>query len=149
MKMNKIFFLRQEDQVPRWLVIDARDKVVGRLATEIADLLRGKGKPSFTPHADAGDYVVVINADKVVFTGDKMRDKEYVWYTGYIGGQKRLTAQQVMAKDPSRVITHAVKGMMGGTKLANAQLKKLRIYTGDQHPHHAQITTQEQKLKAA
>lgn len=145
MNMNKIFFLRQEDQDPRWLVIDARNKVVGRLATQIADLLRGKGKPSYTPHSDAGDYVVVINAEKVVFTGDKMEDKEYVWYTGFIGGQKTRTAKQVMAKDPSRILMHAVKGMMGSTKLGKAQLKKLRIYVGAEHPHQAQITTQAQK----
>ena len=145
MNMNRIFFLREEDRDPRWLVIDARDKVVGRLATQIADLLRGKGKPSYTPHSDAGDYVVVINADKVVFTGDKMEDKEYVWYTGYIGGQKCLKAKEVMVKDPSRIIMHAVKGMIGSTKLGKAQLKKLRIYVGSEHPHQAQITTQQQK----
>ncbi len=145
MNMNKIFFLRTEDRNPRWHVIDAKNKVVGRLATEVADILRGKVKPSYTPHSDAGDYVVVINAEKIVFTGDKMRDKEYVWYTGYIGGQKSLTARQVMAKDPARVFMHAVKGMMGSTKLGKEQLKKLKIYAGAEHPHQAQIATQEQK----
>lgn len=144
MSMNKTFFLRKEDQAPRWVVIDASGQVVGRLATAIADMLRGKNKPTFTPHSDAGDYVVVINAEKVVFTGDKMRDKEYVWHTGYIGGQKTLTARQVMAKAPERILIHAVKGMLGTkNKIAREQLKKLRIYVGAQHPHQAQISTTE------
>ncbi len=137
--MNKAFFMKKEARKPRWRLIDAEGQVVGRLATDIADILRGKDLPEFTPHTDTGDYVVVINADKVVFTGDKMRDKEYVWYTGYIGGQKRLTAQQVMEKDPARVLMHAVKGMLAHTKMARSQLEKLKIYSGTEHPHKAQI----------
>jgi large subunit ribosomal protein L13 len=145
MSMNKIFFFRNEDKQPRWRVIDAQDKVVGRLATEIADALRGKDKAEYTPHSDAGDYVVVINAEKVVFTGDKMKDKEYVWYTGWIGGQKRLTARQMMQKDPARIIHHAVKGMLASSKLARAQLKKLKVYSGSSHPHTAQVATYGEK----
>jgi large subunit ribosomal protein L13 len=139
MNMNRVFFLRKEDSKPRWRVIDASNKVVGRLATEIADILRGKDRAQYTPHTDSGDYVVVINAEKVTFTGDKMQDKEYVWYTNWIGGQKKLTASQMMAKDPTHVIFHAVKGMLGKKKLSNAQLKKLLIYKGAEHPHGAQI----------
>ncbi len=139
MSMNKIFFLRTEDRVPAWRLIDASGQIVGRLATQIADTLRGKNKAAYTPHCDAGDYVVVINAEKIVFTGDKMRDKEYVWHTGYIGGQKKLTARQVMDKAPERILMHAVKGMLGSSKLARAQLKKLRIYKGSLHPHEAQV----------
>lgn len=139
MNMNRLFFLKKEDAKPRWRVIDAQGKVVGRLASEIADILRGKDKPSYTPHTDSGDYVVVINAEKIVFTGDKMRDKQYVWYTNWMGGQKSLTAQQMMKKHPDHIITHAVKGMIGKTKLGRAQIKKLRVYPGSEHPHAAQI----------
>jgi large subunit ribosomal protein L13 len=139
MKINKAFFLRREDRNPQWRLVDASNQIVGRLATEIADALRGKDKVSYTPHADAGDYVVVINAEKIRFTGDKMRDKEYVRYTHHIGGQKTLTAQQLMTRNPEYIIWHAVKGMLGQTKLGRAQLKKLKIYKGPQHPHQAQV----------
>ncbi len=139
MDMNKTFFLKSANSQPRWRLIDAKDKVVGRLATEITDALRGKDKAYYTPHCDSGDYVVVINADKVRFTGDKMRDKTYEWYTGWIGGLKTLTAQQVMEKHPERIIYHAVKGMMAHNRICRAQLKKLRVYAGAEHPHSAQI----------
>lgn len=140
MDMNRAFFLKNEKRDPRWYLIDAKGKVVGRLATEIADKLRGKDEVFYTPHTDSGDYVVVINADKVVFTGDKMEDKEYVWYTGFMGGQKKATPKEKLQRDPAFIIRHAVKGMLPKNKLANAQIKKLKIYTGSEHPHAAQLT---------
>lgn len=145
MSMNTTFFLPKEQRIPQWRVIDARGKVVGRLASEIADILRGKDTPFYTPHTDAGDYVVVINAEKVVFTGDKLNGKVYEWHTGYIGSLKSLTAKQMMVKDATRVITHAVKGMLPKNKLAAKQLTKLKVYTGSEHPHAAQVTTTAQQ----
>lgn len=140
MDMNRAFFLKTEERSPRWHLIDAKGKVVGRLATEIADLLRGKGKAQYTPHADSGDYVVVINAEHVAFTGDKMTDKEYSWYTGYMGGQRHATPEEKLAKDPGFIIHHAVKGMLQKeNRIARVQIKRLKVYAGTQHPHEAQI----------
>jgi large subunit ribosomal protein L13 len=139
MDMNRAFNLRVEDQDPRWRLIDASGKIVGRLATQIADALRGKDRPQFTPHADAGDYVVVINADKIVFTGKKMEQKEYERYTGYIGNRKTLTAGQIMEKHPERILEHAVKGMLPKNRLSRQLLRKLRVYAGAEHPHAAQL----------
>lgn len=139
MDMNKAFFLRKEDRNPRWILIDANDQVVGRLATKVADMLRGKNRANYTPHDDAGDYVVVINADKLVFTGNKMDQKVYERYTGWIGNKKFLTAKQIMEKDSTRIIELAVKGMLPKTKLARELLRKLRVYAGAEHPHAAQI----------
>lgn len=139
LNMNKAFFLHNEDHVPRWRIVDAQGKVVGRLATEVADILRGKDRAHYTPHADSGDYVVVINSDKLVFTGNKMEQKIYEHYTGYIGNKKYLTAKQVMQKDSTRIIEHAVKGMLPKSTLAAALLRKLRVYTGAEHPHAAQL----------
>lgn len=139
MDMNKTFFLKKEKRNPRWRLIDAEGLIVGRLATKIADILRGKDTPHYTRHTDGGDYVVVINADKVKFTGNKMEQKEYQWYTGYIGGLKTLTAEQMLVKHPDEILRHAVKGMLASTKMARAQLKKLKIYAGTVHPHAAQI----------
>lgn len=139
MNMNKTFFLRTEDQNPRWRLIDANGQIVGRLATKIADALRGKDRAQYTPHSDAGDYIVVINADKIVFSGNKMTQKVYERYTGYIGNKKSLTAEQVMEKHPERIIELAVKGMLPKNKLARQLLRKLRVYAGTDHPHKAQI----------
>lgn len=137
--MNSAFFLRKEDnENPKWRVIDAKGKVLGRMATEIADILRGKNKPYFTPHADSGDYVVVINASQVVLTGNKMEDKEYAHYTGWIGGRKVTSAKELLAKHPDRIITLAVKGMLPKNILSRYLLRKLRVYPGSQHPHSAQ-----------
>lgn len=142
MDMNKTYFPHGATQKPTWRVIDANGKVLGRLATEVATALRGKDKATFTPHSDASsDYVVVINAEKIVFTGNKLEDKEYVWYTGWIGGQKKLTAEEMMAKDPARVIELAVKGMLSKTKLSRSLITRLRVYTGAEHPHAAQCST--------
>lgn len=138
MNMNKAFFLRKEDRKPQWKLIDATGKTVGRLTTQIADMLRGKDKPYYTPHTDGGDYVVVINADKVVFTGKKWQDKQYDRYTGWMGGYKVTSAQDMKAKHPDHIIRHAVKGMLPKNKLSNAMLKKLKVYADDKHPHVAQ-----------
>jgi large subunit ribosomal protein L13 len=137
--MNSAFFLRKEDnERPKWRVIDAKGKVLGRMATEIADILRGKDKPYFTPHTDSGEYVVVINASEVVLTGKKMEDKEYAHYTGWIGGRKVTTAKELLNKHPDRVITLAVKGMLPKNILSRYLMRKLRVYPGAQHPHLAQ-----------
>ncbi len=128
-----------KDSVERkWYVIDAEGEVVGRLCTRIASVLRGKHKPSFTPHFDAGDYVIVINADKVRFTGAKWDQKEYITYSGHPGGQKRTLAKNMMVKKPYAIIENAVRGMLPKTKLGRAMHKKLFVYAGDEHPHHAQ-----------
>lgn len=139
MDMNKAFFKAKEARAPKWRLIDATGKVVGRLATEIADILRGKDKAEYTAHTDTGDYVVVVNAEKIVFTGSKMENKEYIWYTGYIGGQKSLTAEQMLERKPERILEHAVKGMLPKTKMGRAVIKKLKIYKGPEHPHQAQL----------
>jgi large subunit ribosomal protein L13 len=122
----------------KWYVVDAEGEIVGRLATRIASVLRGKNKPDFTPHVDTGDYVIVINAEKVRFTGDKMNDKEYQTYSGYPGGQKRRTAKEMIEKRPTMVVELAVRGMLPKTKLGRAMIKKLFIYEGANHPHAAQ-----------
>lgn len=121
-----------------WHLIDAENKVVGRLASEIAKIIRGKNKPSFTPHDNTGDKVVVINADKVRFTGKKMDQKEYIRHTGYPGGQRVTTPTEVLAKKPERILHNAVKGMLPKNKLQKPYLKNLFIYTGTEHPHEAQ-----------
>jgi len=139
MDMNKTFFKRKEDRTPTWKLIDAEGKILGRLATEIADTLRGKDKPCYTPHTDCGDYVVVINAEKVKMTGDKATDKEYDRYTGYMGGYKVTTARELFEKHPERIIEHAVKGMLPKNKLNREIFKKLKVYAGKEHPHKAQI----------
>ena len=141
MDMNKTFFLRKEDSKPKWRLIDAKGKIVGRLATHIADALRGKDKSIFTHHADAGDYIVVINAQDLVFTGNKFKQKVYERYTGYIGNKKSTTAQELLAKNPRQVMELAVKRMLPKNKLAAKLLKKLKVYAGAEHPHFAQINT--------
>ena len=122
----------------KWFVVDATDKVVGRLATEIASTLRGKNKPSYTPHLDMGDYVVVINADKVRLTGNKESQKEYIHHTGYLGHLKRKPYAKVMAENPTRILTEAVNGMIPKNRLRKFIMAKLHVYAGDQHPHAGQ-----------
>ncbi|MBL0024355.1 MAG: 50S ribosomal protein L13 [Saprospiraceae bacterium] len=122
----------------KWYVVDGEGEVVGRLATRIATVLRGKHKPDFTPHVDTGDFVIVINADKVRFTGAKLDDKEYQRYSGYPGGQKSRTAKEMLAKRPEMVLELAVKGMLPKTRLGRAMIKKLFLYTAATHPHPAQ-----------
>jgi large subunit ribosomal protein L13 len=127
------------DVQKKWVLIDASNLVVGRLATIVARRLRGKHKPSFTPHVDDGDNVIVINADKVTLTGRKREDKVYHWHTGHIGGIKERTARQILeGKFPERVVEKAVERMMPDGPLARRQLKNLRVYAGAEHPHAAQ-----------
>ncbi len=139
LNMNKSFLLRVEDSKPSWHVIDAEGQILGRLATQIADLLRGKGKPTYTPHTVSGDYVVVINAEKIVLSGNKMENKIYTTVSGWVGGKKELTARQVFVKDPTRILGHAVKGMLPDNKMSNKIIKNLKLYVGADHPHKAQI----------
>lgn len=139
MDMNKSFVLKKEDRAAKWHIIDAKDQVLGRMATGIADILRGKNKPEFTNHTDGGDYVVVLNCDKIKLTGNKWNDKVYKRYSGYRSGLKIETAKQVFAKDPRRLIEHAVRGMLPKNTLARGIFKKLKVYVGDKHPHAAQV----------
>ena len=122
----------------KWFVADAEGEVLGRLGSKIASVLRGKHKPSYTPHVDTGDYVIVINAEKIRLTGNKIEDKEYLSYSGYPGGQKSITAKELQAKNPNLIIEKAVKGMLPKNKLGRAMIKKLFVYTGAEHPHGAQ-----------
>jgi large subunit ribosomal protein L13 len=122
----------------QWFVIDATDAVVGRLAVTVSNLLRGKHKPTFTPHCDTGDFVIVVNADKVKFTGAKWDDKEYQTYSHYAGGQKIIPAKEMLAKKPEEILRLAVKRMMARGPLAYKQITKLKIYAGPSHEHQAQ-----------
>jgi large subunit ribosomal protein L13 len=122
----------------RWYVIDAADQVVGRLAVQIANILRGKHRPEYTPHLDTGDFVVVINAEKVRFTGKKMLTKTYHWYTRYPGGLKEATAKEWMQTHPERILEQAVKRMVPRNPLGRQQMTKLKVYSGPTHPHQAQ-----------
>lgn len=129
---------RKEDVVRKWHVVDAQGEVVGRLCSKIAHVLRGKHKPSYTPHIDTGDYVIVINAGKVRFTGNKWLQKEYLTYSGYPGGQKKINAKDLIAKKPIKIIENAVKGMLPKNKLGRQMYTKLFVYEGAEHPHAAQ-----------
>jgi len=122
----------------KWYVVDAKDKILGRLATEIASRLRGKHKPTFSPFIDNGDFIIVTNADKVQLTGKKWDDKKYYRHTGYMGGIKETTAKELLDKHPTDLLEKAVKGMLPKNKLGRAQLKKLKVYVGSEHPHAAQ-----------
>jgi large subunit ribosomal protein L13 len=121
-----------------WYLVDATGKTLGRLSTEIARRLRGKHKPEYTPHVDTGDYIVVINAEKVRVTGNKMADKMYHHHTGYVGNMKSINLDKLLQKAPERVIEHAVKGMMPKNPLGRAMFKKLRVFAGPEHTHQAQ-----------
>lgn len=132
-------FSAKSNQVQRdWYIVDASDKVLGRLASEIAHRLRGKHKPEYTPHVDTGDYIVVVNAEKIAVTGNKANDKVYYHHTGHPGGIKSTRFKDMIEKHPTRVIEAAVKGMMPKNKLGRAMLSKLKVYAGDQHVHAAQ-----------
>jgi large subunit ribosomal protein L13 len=123
---------------PKWLLIDAADQVVGRLAVVISTILRGKHRPQYTPHCDTGDFVVIINADKVKFTGNKWESKEYHHYTHYAGGLRRTSAKQMLAKKPEEILIQAVKRMVPRNKLGRQQMSKLKVYANPNHPHAAQ-----------
>ena len=134
----KTYMAKKESIDRKWWIIDAQDKVVGRLAAKIATILRGKNKAIFTPHVDTGDFVVVINADKIRFTGRKLEDKMYYHHSGYMGGIKEISAKKLLEKKPEEIIKKAVKGMLPKNKLGRQMFKKLKIYTGTEHPHIAQ-----------
>lgn len=121
-----------------WFVVDAADQTLGRLATRVATILRGKHKPTFTPHVDAGDFVVVINSDKIKMSGNKLDAKKYYSHSGFFGSLKEISAKDQMAKDSTAVIKTAVEGMLPKNKLTNQLIKKLKVYTGSEHPHAAQ-----------
>jgi large subunit ribosomal protein L13 len=129
---------KKEDIIPKWHLVDADGKTLGRLATRVAILLRGKNKPIFAPHQDTGDFVVVINAKKVFLTGKKWKEKIYTHHSGYPGGLKQASAEKIAEKKPERLITMAVQGMLPKTKLGKKLIKKLKVYAGDAHPHQAQ-----------
>ncbi len=129
---------RAETIKQRWFVIDATDQVVGRLAVQIANILRGKHRPEYTPHVDTGEHVIVINAEKVRFTGKKLQTKTYHWYTRHPGGQKTATARDWIEKHPDRILVEAVRRMVPRNRLGRQQMSKLKIYAGPQHPHQAQ-----------
>ncbi len=139
MDFNKTFFLHKEDRAPRWHVIDASGKVLGRLCTQLATMLRGKDKPNYTPHTDGGDYVIVTNCDKIKLTGKKWTDKKYASFSGYRSGLKLTPAQDLFKKDPCELVMLGVRGMLPKNKLNRQILKKLRLYVGDKHTHDAQL----------
>ena len=137
--MNNTTYSAKTSELERkWYVIDAEGKVVGRLASEVAKILRGKNKPTFTPNVDTGDFVIVINTDKMVFTGNKLEDKIYRRHTGYIGNMKETQAKDMMSKDSTKVLMLAVKGMLPKNSLGRKMLTKLRVYQGAEHENAAQ-----------
>ena len=139
MKQEKLTrFIRTEDADRKWYLVDAKDQVLGRMATEVARVIRGKNKAIFTPNMDTGDFVVVINADKVKLTGKRQTLKSYLHHSGYPGGQKEVSFQEIMKKKPEFVIHNAVKGMLPKNRLGRKLIKKLKVYAGEEHPHQAQ-----------
>ena len=131
-------FTKRTEIKPNWYVINAEGKILGRMATEIARIIRGKNKPVFTPNSDTGDFVIVINADKVKLSGKREYLKEYLHHSMYPGGQKSRTFKELLSKHPDKVIRYAVRGMLPKTKLGNKLINKLKVYAGDKHPHAAQ-----------
>ncbi len=134
----KTFSLKKENVERQWYVIDASDKILGRVATKIADRIRGKDKPTFTPHTDGGDYVVVINAEKIKVTGAKFEDKKYYTHSLYPGGLKTRTFREMNERFPERIIEEAVKGMLPKNKLGKSMIKKLKVFSGPEHEHESQ-----------
>ncbi len=134
----KTYVANANDRERNWLVVDATGLTLGRLATQIADVLRGKRKPTYTPHVDTGDFVVVINAEKIAVTGNKRADKMYYRHSGYPGGLKTRTLNDMLERRPEEVLRLAVKGMLPRNRLARRQITKLKIYAGPEHPHQAQ-----------
>jgi len=142
----KTWTVRPGDIERKWHIVDAQDMILGRLATEVARILRGKHRPEFTPHADCGDHVIVINAEKIKVTGKKETDKVYYHHTGHPGGLKSITLEKQRAEHPERVVEGAIRGMMPKNPLGRSMFKKLKVYAGEDHPHGAQ---QPQSLKLA
>lgn len=136
--MRTTYMAKPNEVERKWYIIDAEGKTLGRLATEAATILRGKHKPEFTPHVDTGDFVVIINAEKIVVTGNKLQDKFYYSHSGYPGGLKKTSLKDMLNKHPERALQNAIFGMLPKNKLGNALQKKLKIYAGAEHPHAAQ-----------
>jgi large subunit ribosomal protein L13 len=134
----KTYVATPESRERNWLVVDATGKTLGRLATQIADVLRGKRKPEYTPHVDTGDFVIVVNAERISVTGNKRQEKRYYRHSGYPGGLRSRTLEEMLARRPEEVIRLAVKGMLPRSRLGRAQLRKLKVYAGPDHPHVAQ-----------
>ena len=138
--MSKTYVATPETRNREWVIVDAEGQTLGRLATQIADALRGKNKPEYTPHIDTGDFVVVINAEKITVTGKKLTEKIYYRHTGYPGGLRSRTLEEQLERRPEEVIRSAVKGMIPRTRLGRAQLRKRKVYAGNEHPNKAQNT---------
>ncbi len=136
--MQKTYALKASEIQREWWLVDAEGQTLGRLATQIATLLRGKHKPAFATHLDNGDFVIVINAEKIKVTGNKLDDKKYYAYSGYPGGLRETPLREMLAKHPDRVISHAVKGMLPDNRMSHKLMGKLKVYRGAVHPHHAQ-----------
>lgn len=134
----KSYIAKPAEVQRKWYVVDAEGKTLGRLASEVASVLRGKNKPTYTPHVDCGDNVIVVNAEKVSVTGKKRKEKIYVSYSGFPGGKKEVTFEEMQAKKPEEIIRHAVKGMLPEGKLGRQMFKKLHVYAGPEHKHAAQ-----------
>ncbi len=134
----KSYIAKPAEVERKWYVIDAEGKTLGRVASRAASILRGKNKPTYTPHVDCGDYVIIVNAEKIAVTGKKMNDKVYVTYSGFPGGKKEITLKEMLAKKPEEVMRHAVKGMLPNGKLGRQMFKKLHVYAGPEHKHEAQ-----------
>lgn len=134
----RTFTLRPRDIDRKWYVVNAEGQILGRFASQIANRLRGKYKPEFSPHMDNGDYIIVVNCEKIRVTGKKLTEKEYYRHSGWVGGLKETSLGEMLARHPRRVITHAVKGMLPKNRLGRAILKKLKVYVGPDHPHKAQ-----------
>ena len=134
----KTYSAKKEEVRRQWVMVDAEDMVLGRLASQIALVLRGKNKPTFTPHVDTGDFVVVVNAEKIRLTGNKLDDKVYYRHSGYPGGIKSMTAREMLEKKPDQLVRKAVRGMMPKNRLGRQMLKKLKVYRGPEHEHQAQ-----------
>jgi len=134
----KTYQAKKEEVDHKWYLVNAEGKVLGRLSTELAKILKGKNKPTYTPHVDTGDFVIVVNAGKVTLTGKKMKDKIYYRHTGYPGGIKEMNAEKLLAKKPTEMIRMAVKGMLPKNSLGRQMLRKLKVYAGPNHPHESQ-----------
>lgn len=139
--MNKTFSQRKEDAVNNWMIADAKDQILGRFATQVATVLKGKHKPTYTPHIDGGDFVIVLNADQIQLTADKLEKKKYFYFTGYRGHLRESTAKEMRENDPQEMIRLAVWGMLPKGPLGRQMISKLKIYRGAEHPHTAQKPT--------
>ncbi|HHX79776.1 MAG TPA: 50S ribosomal protein L13 [Acholeplasmataceae bacterium] len=136
--MSKTFMANAQNVERKWYLVDATDLVLGRLSTEVAAILRGKHKPTFTPHVDCGDYVIIVNAEKIALTGNKLQDKMYYRHSGYPGGLKQRNAKTLLDNQPEKILEKAIRGMLPKNKLGAAMYRKLFVYAGPEHPHQAQ-----------